>query len=198
MAEISAMPPFVDEFLARQLATRFADFAGGEIRLRLPLRQAVVNDILAQTVVASSNGKLRHLELVFGEGNRLDVRIESSAIPLSPRLTLEFVIDRTVSLNPTPAIRLVLQRQRVTRLLAIILPFVTGLLPPEVHWANGALVVDLGMVLERNGGVALIPLLPLIQSVELESEPGLMWLNVHAHVLAPASTPVQAHDTAQP
>jgi hypothetical protein len=169
------MHPLVTEFLARQAATGYADLAGTDIRLRLPLREPVVNDFLARGIVAS-HPSIRYLAIAIGQDNRLDVRVESSAIPLSPRLTLEFIVDRLVSLRPSPTIRLTLQRQRVTRLLAIILPFVSNLLPPEVRWANGALCIDLGMLLQREG---LAPLIPFIQSAELESEPGIMSVALH-------------------
>jgi hypothetical protein len=190
------MDPLLSELLERQLATGFADLAGTDLRLRLPVRESLVNELLARTVVASSSN-IRHLEVAFGPANQLNVRVESSAIPLSPRLTLEFIVDRAVTLQPSPTIRLILQRQRVTRLLAIILPFVSGLLPPEVHWFSGALIVDIGSLLERNRDDldVLIRLLPFVQSVELDSEPGRMWLNVHVHVTEATDRP---HDTPQP
>jgi hypothetical protein len=47
------MDPLLTEFLAHQAQTNDADLAGTDLRLRVPLREGVINDLLARTVVAT-------------------------------------------------------------------------------------------------------------------------------------------------
>ncbi len=53
------MHPFLEQFLARQASTGAADFAGADARVRIPVREGVLNEFLREMV---GGGKRRHSE----------------------------------------------------------------------------------------------------------------------------------------
>ena len=168
------MHPFLDAFLTRQLTTGAADFTGADARLRIPLREGVVNEFLREMVVAG-NASLRELRVTIAAGNRLDVLVVSPKIPLAGRVTLPCVLDRSLIVSPSPAIRIEIVRGGLAGYLAALLPMATRFLPPEVTYANGALTIDLGPQLTARG---LSWVIPFIEEGAFETEAGLLWLTL--------------------
>jgi hypothetical protein len=171
------MHPFFERFVDRQLKTGAADFAGADARVRIPLREGVVNEFLREMVV-EGNASLRELRLTIAEGNRLDVYIVSPKIPLAGRVTVPCVLDATLIVSPSPAIRVQIVREGVAGYMAAMLPLASRFLPPEVTLAAGVLTIDFGPQLASRG---LSWIVPFIKAGSFDTESGLLWLTLHLH-----------------
>jgi hypothetical protein len=167
------MHPMLAEWLARQEQTNFADLRGGEVRLRLPVREGVANEVLKRTVVASQSN-LQDLTLAIGAANTLDVRVKPS-MPFVPALTLTFVAEPQLRFTPSPTMALELKRQGLPAMIAGMLPMMQKRLPPEVTLTAERLTIDIGRVLEGRG---LGRFVPFIKSGTFDSEPGVLWVTV--------------------
>jgi hypothetical protein len=173
------MHPFFEQFLSRQLANGAADVAGADARVRIPLREGVVNEFL-QAVVVEGNASLRDLRVTIAAANRLDIHLASPKIPLAGRLTLPCVVDQALIVSPSPAIRIQIVREGAAGYMAALLPMATRFLPPEVTLApGGALNIDLGPQLASRG---LSWLFPFIKAGSFDTESNLLWLTLHLHV----------------
>lgn len=171
------MHPFLEQFLTRQASTGAADFAGADARVRIPLREDVVNEFLRELVVAG-NASLRELRITIAAANRLDVLIVSPKIPLAGRLTIPCVLDQALIVSPSPAIRVQIVREGLAGYMAALLPMAARFLPPEVTLSNGALTIDFGPQLAARG---LSWIVPFIKSGSFDTESGLLWLTLHLH-----------------
>lgn len=172
------MHPFFEQFLTRQASTGAADLAGADARVRIPLREGLVNEFLREMVVAG-NASLRELRVTIAAGNRLDVLVASPKIPLAGRVTIPCVLDQALIVTPSPAIRVEIVREGLAGYLAAFLPMAARFLPPEVTLANGVLTIDLGSQLASRG---LAWTVPFIKSGSFETESGLLSVTLHLHV----------------
>lgn len=172
------MHPFLEQFLTRQATTGAADFAGADARLRIPLREGVMNEFLRDMVVAG-NASLRELRVTIAPANRLDVLVVSPKIPLAGRIMLPCVVDQSLIVSPSPAVRIQIVREGLAGYLSALLPMVTRFLPPEVTYSNGALTIDLGPQLAARG---LSWAAPFIKSGSFDTESSVLWLTLHLHV----------------
>lgn len=172
------MHPFLDRFLTRQATTGAADLAGADTRVRIPLRESVVNEFLREMVVAG-NVSLRELRVTIASGNRLDVVVVSPKIPLAGRVTIPCVLDQALIVSPSPAIRVQIVREGLAGYMAAMLPMAARFLPPEVTLSNGALTIDIGSQLAARG---LSWVIPFVKEGAFETEASLLWLTLHLHV----------------
>jgi hypothetical protein len=172
------MHPFLEQFLTRQASSGAADLAGADARVRIPVREGVLNELLREMVVAG-NASLRELRVTIANGNRLDVLVVSPKIPLAGRVTIPCVLDQALIASPSPAIRVQIVREGLAGYMAAMLPMASRFLPPEVTFSNGALTIDLGSQLAGRG---LSWVVPFIKSGSFDTESGLLWLTLHLHV----------------
>jgi hypothetical protein len=172
------MHPFLQQFLTRQATTGAADLAGADARVRIPVREGVLNELLREMVVAG-HASLRELRVTIASGNRLDVLVVSPKIPLAGRVTIPCVLDQALIVSPSPAIRVQIVREGLAGYMAAMLPMAARFLPPEVTYSNGALTIDLGSQLAARG---LSWVVPFIESGSFDTESGLLWLTLHLHV----------------
>lgn len=181
-----AMHPFLEQFLTRQTTTGAAELAGADARVRIPVREGMLNEFLREMVVAG-NASLRELRVTIAAGNRLDVLIASPKIPLAGRVTLPCVLDQALAVSPAPepaptpalAVRVQIVREGLAGMMAAMLPMAARFLPPEVTYANGVLTIDLASQLAARG---LSWAIPFIKSGSFETESGVLWLTLHLHV----------------
>jgi hypothetical protein len=169
------MDPRLNDFLTRLADADYVALTGGDLRLRLPLREEVINDLLATTVVAAQP-KIDALDVRIQEGNQLRLNIASPAIPIISRLTVEFVVDRAIELSPSPTLRLFLVERGPTRWLSFALPFFASQLPPSVTRDGTTLIIDIRALLVEHGWDAIIP---FTRSATFESERGVLWIDLH-------------------
>lgn len=171
------MHPFLDQFLTRQATTGAADLAGADARVRIPLRESVVNEFLREMVVAG-NASVRELRVTIASGNRLDVLVVSPKIPLAGRVTIPCVLDQALIVSPSLAIRVQIVREGLAGYMAAMLPMAARFLPPEVTLSNGALTIDIGSQLAARG---LSWAVPFVKSGSFDTEASLLWLTLHLH-----------------
>jgi hypothetical protein len=172
------MPPFLEQFLTRQATTGAADLAGADARVRIPVREGVLNEWLREIVVAG-NVSLRELRVTIASGNRLDVLVVSPKIPMAGRVTIPCVLDQALIVSPSPAIRVQIVREGLAGYMAALLPMASRFLPPEVTYTNGALTIDLGSQLASRG---LSWIIPFIKEGTFETEAHLLWLTLQLRV----------------
>jgi hypothetical protein len=172
------MHPFVKRFLTRQVSTGAADLEGADARLRIPLREVVINEFLRELVV-EGNASLRELRVSVATGNRLDIHIASPMIPLAGRVMLPCLLDKALIVSPSPAIRVEIVREGLAGYLAALLPMASPFLPPDIKLTDGVITIDLGRQLVARG---LSWALPFIKAGSFDTESGLLWLTLHLHV----------------
>jgi hypothetical protein len=172
------MHPFLQQFLTRQASTGAADLAGADARVRIPLREGVVNDFLREMVVPR-NASLRELRVTIASGNRLDVLVVSPKIPLAGRVTIPCLLDPVMIVSPSPAIRVQIVREGLAGYLAALLPMLARFLPPGVTLDGGILTIDLGSQLAARG---LSWIVPFIKEGAFETEAGLLSVTLHLRV----------------
>lgn len=168
------MHPVFEDFLTRQRAARFADFSGAVATVRVPLRDHVINTLVKSAIAGQP--RIEDLRIHTHPGNRLEIQATVSGIPLVRQLTLEFLLHPHILFEPTPKVRLNLQRTgAASLLLGFALPMFTNALPPEATWEGDGLSVDLGVALRRRGFEELVP---LIKSGQFSSEESCLWIDL--------------------
>jgi hypothetical protein len=172
------MHPFIERFLARQANTGAADLAGADARVRIPLREDVINEVLREMVV-EGNASLRELRVTVAAANRLDVHVASPKIPLAGRVMLPCILEPALVVSPSPAIRVGIVREGLAGFMAPLLPMAGRFLPPGVTLNAGVVTIDLGPQLAARN---LSWLIPFIKEGSFETESRLLWLTLHLHV----------------
>jgi len=102
--------PDLTRLLELWRASTFRDFSGAQLELRVPLTDAVLNQVAA--VVAARQPGLRALTVTVRSGNRIDLRVELAqpawlppfTIPLSLHSELEYDPDQTVVAEIRPGL----------------------------------------------------------------------------------------------
>lgn len=162
------------DLLAQQHASGFVDLAGARAELRIPLREEVVNDLLAR-VVGARWPQVSSCTLTIREQNAVAVRLRFAALALAPSVTLHLAVDPRLHFLPQPTVRIALARRGLSGWLAAARPLVRGALPPAVVWASDGFEVDVGALLTGQG---LAWLVPFIVSGEFTTELGLIWVSL--------------------
>jgi hypothetical protein len=172
------MHPFLQQFLTRQSSTGAADLAGADVRVRIPLREGVVNSFLREMVVAG-NDSLSELRLTIASGSRLDVLVVSPKIPFVGRVTIPCLLDPVLIVSPSPMIRVQIVREGLAGFMAPLLPMAARFMPPGVRLNGGIVTIDLGPPLAARG---LSWIIPFIKDGTFETEASLLWLTLHLHI----------------
>lgn len=164
-------------------ATHFAAFGGATVDVRIPISQALLDDVLAREVLPRVPA-LRRLDVRILADNRLEVSVASSRFAWLPSMTIPLVIEPEIA--PGPRVRLQVAGGGIAAQMA----------PFAGRFGDGRLK---GVrIHERNIEVDLVEFLrpPDARTVErwfdgggVSTQRGVVWLSIRlALVDAPPST----------
>jgi hypothetical protein len=164
--------PLIHDLLARQLQTGGADVRGATATIRVPLREAILNEVLAG-VVLPAYPSLRRLNVAVGMDNRVDVTAASSQFAFLPTITVRLEVDPEVRGAPMPIVRLRVRREGVSGLVAPILSLMAKRAPPGVRLDGGLIEIHLAELLRSTAAARYVRML---RSGRIETEPGVLWI----------------------
>ncbi len=167
------MTPEITRLLELWRASTFRDFSGAQLELRVPLSDAVLNQ-LAAAAAARHRRYVRSIGIAVGASNRIDVRIELAQPRWLPPLTVSLFLHPELAHDPGPT---------------IVAEIVSGLAGSAAQLAG-----RFGMPLPRGVGlsgrhvlVSLAELAPegdarvfasWIRSGHFDTLPGVLWLTL--------------------
>ena len=167
----------VREQLRRRRAEGFAAFSGAAVSIRLPLREAVLTDLLR--ALLRPGGVVRDVSAAFGPGNRLKLTVSSISFGFVKRWNLDFDVARAVDFAQDPRLRLKLVSGGLLGFAPAKLVNALVAMPPGLTYTTGVLSIDLKALLE-NG--AMGDLAPLVRTIGVTGESGVfifdIWLRV--------------------
>ena len=139
----------------------FEGLDGSTAGLRLVIDESLINELIAEKLTPRYSS-LRDLRLAIASNNQIAVRVRSKAV-LVPDLTLHLEIDRVATLDPL-AVRLRIQKQGLSHVVAWVLPSIAHTLPPYVKLSGESVVVELAPLLDRWRAM-----LPLLEKLEIQT-----------------------------
>ena len=175
----------VRQFIERQREQAYAGFVGATVHARIPIRQAVVDDMM-QALLARCSPSIQHLQVIIVDHNRLEVSLVLSKWHITRHFVIDLEIEPFIDIAHAPVLRLWLPRRQ--RLLGTLVQLFTGFgghLPPGIYLTSNLIEVDLGQLLYQHN---LIELLRWLRFIELYGQPGLLVVEAGLAIdpLAPA------------
>jgi hypothetical protein len=169
--------------LGRLRERGFANVAGADVTVQLPLRETFVNEIIAAGI-ADKGAPVRYVRLAFRGGSRVGIEVEPKLF-LVPRLRIEADIQDVVDCAQDPTLRLRLTSDSFST--ALILQGANLFkLPEGMNFAGNQLTLHLPTLLERQN---LGDLAPLLRYVLVTGQPGVLFVRLNFAV------PLAAGDT---
>jgi len=166
-----AFAAYLKRLLERERAAGFPDFAGTSLRLRAPLRQPIVDALLAARPDDGA-GSVRDLRLQLVGRDRIALEVVL-ALPLlgNQRIHIDADVNRSVSFPNDGKLHLTLLNRG---LVGFALNAFRSRLPDFIQIAGQEATVDIGLLLRRGG---LDWLLPLITRFDVYVQSGVVWLD---------------------
>jgi hypothetical protein len=157
------------DILERQQRSGYAGFRGASIKVRLPIRETLLNDVsLLEEVRRATNGKLTVNSFSIRDNNLVVVNATVKLPVFSPTVNLEWSIDPIIDVPRDPHLRVRLSR-------AGMLGFVIEIFSSAVRWpayvtfANQTISINLQ---EAIASQARPDLAPLLQYVGIVTQSG--------------------------
>ncbi len=163
----------LNEIFQKQRREQFAGLRGANIRGRLPIRESLIQPLLAEAV-RSSNGKLERLEIFIREDNRFTVEATVAILFFRRAIRLELQIDSVVDFAVSPLVKIhILESSGIP---GFVLQFLLNLLPfPEsVEILPKLITVNLKTALTRR---KLNDFVPLMRRFTLSTQRGIALLD---------------------
>ncbi len=167
------------KFIEQQRINGYASFKGAFIRGSIPIKQEVINEVIRETVLRSSD-LIRQMQLTVKDQNRIDVNLIIQKWILSKSFNFELYIEREISFPSSPTIKIWLPTSHgFLGSIAEILTTIFGFLPASVRVIGRLVEVDLKVILqEQNMG----ELVQLIKFAEIEGQRGIILVNFRLEV----------------
>lgn len=161
----------VRQFIERQRELAYAGFVGTTVHARIPIKQAVVDDVM-QAFLAQCNPIIQHLQVTIVDHNRLEVLLVLSKWHITRQFVIDLEIEPFIDVARAPLIRLWLpRRQRLLGTLGQLFTRFGGHLPQGIYLSSELIEVDLGLILFQHN---LIELLRWLKFIELYGQPGVL------------------------
>ncbi len=161
----------VRQFIERQRELSYGGFVGTTVHARIPIRQAVVDDLL-QAFLAQCNPAVQHVQLTIVDHNRLQAVLVVHKWHLTRRFVIDLELEPLIDVVRAPVLRLWLPRRQ--RLLGTLVQLFTGLgghLPAGLYLSSELIEIDFGLWLYEHN---LVELLRWLKVIELYGQPGLL------------------------
>jgi hypothetical protein len=177
----SRLGDWVKRTLERERAAGFPSLPGAAVRLRLPVRQALV-DALLNARPRHEGDKVKSVRLLLAARDRIRHRADDGRIFLLPtEWRLDAGVTRYVAFDGDGRLRLTLLNGGLVRMLLNVAP-----LPDFLRVQGENAEIDLGLLLRR---ADLGWLIPLIVRCTFNVEPGVLWLDLDLRTPADGTAP---------
>jgi len=170
----------VKEILQQQRAEGFPALYGSDVMIHLPIREAVLNDIVRLTAMRKGSiGPIKGLSIQLQSNNRLTIPLEISQFPLPRQGRIEAVLAPFIDFQKDPRLLLMLTPSGwLGMLIKLALPFVASD-KQSIELSGNNLFFDLKAILVKAGAAEY---LPYIRSIGVRTEAGLLTLDLHLHI----------------
>jgi hypothetical protein len=166
----------VRALLADQRARGLADLEGSRVDATVPIRQALVDELVGAVV---SRYPQAELDVRLREGNRFDVRAGWRIFGFPARWRLPFAIEPHARLTERPVLFLRLAEPSATWSAARRAIGGLGLLPPFVRISDEGVALDLERLAQQHG---VSDLLPIVRALSFDGRDDMLWMRVEAEV----------------
>jgi hypothetical protein len=152
--------------LRQQQASGFADMAGAQATVSLPLSDRLLNQVIAANL--PPDGVLRHAELRVHAGERLTLRVTLAKPSFLPPLNVNLHIERQAQLPDSPVIVLKVSGAGGLMAMAGSAAGLANGLPPGMRLDGDRIYVDLDAMLRPHGADTLLDLLEKLSVTTVE------------------------------
>ena len=168
------------ELLARLEASGFSDFSGAHLSATVPVSDRLLSEIAGSYMPQPS--AVRDLELLALAGDRFRIRARLAAATFLPPVgtTVSIVQQPQFPARPTLVLQLGAGGAMLSR-IGGVMGFLRSV-PPGVRVEGETIVVDVAELLARRG---YLRLLPLIERLNITTEPGRVVVVLAARVPSP-------------
>ena len=163
--------------LRQQQASGFSDLAGAQVTATVPVRERLINQVIAANL--PRNGALRHAELHAQPGERLTLRVALAKPSFVPPFNVNLQIERQAQLPDSPVIVLKIAGAGGLMAMAGSIAGLAGGLPPGMRLDGDRIHVDLRAMLRPHGADTL---LDLIEELYVATGEGTVTLAFRARV----------------
>jgi hypothetical protein len=167
-------------FVERLRAERYQALAGTEAFVKLPLREALVNELL-ETAVLPALHRWRALRVAFYDDNLVDVVVTPSSRWL-PSMTIPFEIEPHIAMLPSPTVRLHLRNSGILGRLGSLASVFSDRLPPGARFEDRVLEIDLATLLADKDGWHV---LDLVRHAHMTTTRSTLWIEAALGVGSP-------------
>ena len=173
--------PWWIDLLRQQRAAGFADLAGGQGTLVLPVDDRLLSRLIASRIPPS--WPVKELTLRAAAGNQLVVRLKLTKAFL-PTFTLRLMIERQPVLPASPVLVLRIVSDGVAALAGTLMRFLPPL-PPGLRLNGDLLSINLATLLDQYGAGEALAYLTLL---ELTTTEGRLVVSARAAVPDPPAS----------
>ena len=158
-------------FLEKQRAEGFADLDGAFLTASVPVPEALINELIAQT----APGSIEQLRLTFKDDDRVDLDLSASVPMLGTlRLQRELTVEKQIKRGDSLKLRIRISEGSFFDRMknGAIAALASGRLPPFVLMQGSRIEIDLEEILRRQ--TIGREILPFIHSAEIEGRRGTL------------------------
>jgi hypothetical protein len=160
--------PRLLRILEQLRASKFAEMKGAWLTASVPLPERLLNEVVATSVPPSA--PVRDLSVHPKADNRIAVRAKLAWLDFLPPLTLTLEIERQPQLPDAPLVLRVLSLPGLMSLAGAALSKASSF-PPGLRLEGDRLLIDVRVVLERNG---LGEVLPYVEDLRFTTDEGVV------------------------
>jgi hypothetical protein len=151
--------------LRAQQSDGFADLAGADVSMTLPVSDRLLSTLIAQRLPRSA--PIRDFDLIAHAGDEIAVRVRLAKPAFLPAIQVRLAIVQQAVLPHAPTIVLEMVSQGMAALAGNALRFVDAL-PPGVRFDGRRIFVDLAEILRRQNAAELLTYLTDLQVTTTE------------------------------
>ena len=159
----------MDAIFHRLIENNFSELPGMAIDASIPVPEPLANELIAEAL--QSNKNIEYCRISIGDQNRISVNLKTPLWPWPFQLKLK--LFRSVDFSGSPKVRAFLENYAFLGKLGLLFKA----LPDEITFYKDQVSVDLGAYLQSAQQKRL---LELIESVEIQTRPGMLILDVKA------------------
>ena len=172
----NGMQKIIDE----QRAMGFPALAGTNVTARVPLRDTVLNEVLAATAFAKGGfGPMKAATVKFSEGNRITISLAFDHWMLPKTYQIEGVMAPTVDFAKDPRLLLMLAPSGLLGMVAKVVLGSRDDLRAFLTISGDRVFIDIKALLSRKDTASLVPLL---RTIRLKTEAGVLFIEANIQV----------------